>query len=74
MSKKDKRCWYCGKLRPSRKPGDWWTFMGWVGPKGKKKLYVLYGCGEHHEGMEEAWDAYCWDGWLPQHERVGRHE
>ena len=68
---KERRCWYCGKKRPSRRPSDWWTFMCWHGPHGKKKLYVIYGCGEHHDGMREAWEAWVWDGAPLRYEKLG---
>ena len=65
-----RHCYYCGKERPDRKPRDWSTLMGWRGPKGKKKLYVLYAWGDHYEGMQDAWWAYTTDEWKPKHERA----
>ena len=66
MSKRERLCWGCGIKRPSRHKG-WWTFMGWRGPKGKRKLYLMYGCPEHiGDEMSDAWEAYVWGGWTPK--------
>lgn len=65
----ERRCWYCGKKRPNKKPGNWTTIMGWAGPKGQRKRYVLYGCGDHRKGMQDAFEHYVIGWWKPKHER-----